>query len=915
MVNLRILLAVFVLCVAGYGKAKAQSVSFEEALGQLENYANAYPQEKVYLHLDKPYYAAGDDIWFKAYVTIGQFNLLSGLSKILYVDLINRHEQVAQSLRLPLIGGVTVGDFKLADSLSEGNYRIRAYTNWMRNFEEELFYDRTLPVGNALADQLAASTTFSIQNSSRQHEVDAHIQLADLAGAPLPGAEVRYDVLLEGRSVEKGTTITDEQGGLEIQFVNKQPDRRTGGHIDLVISRSGMSTVRKRIPIQHTGAENSIQFFAEGGHLVAGAMSKVAFKALRPNGKSIEASGVVRNAGGEDVAAFETSHAGMGHVLFHPVPGEQYTAAVTFADGSTLDAVLPAVEASGYALSVNNDNDRAIYVQLHATQDLISGQTINMLLQRNGAVLYGSKIKVDKSQSLFSIPREHLPTGVAQITLFDEGMVPILERSIFHINAPDLLPLAIVPSRGAYGLREQVSLSLEAGSPADTMRIAVLSASVLHQGHVPDSGRAEPGILAELLLRSELKGYIEDPGYYFEGDLSSGLETTRRRALDNLMLTQGWSRIDWQSLLAGQVPEPVYQPEEELRVSGIVTREGRKAPVPNATVTLLSTSAGAVGILDTVTGPDGRFSFDRLLFLDSTDFVVQARDERGRKHVDITLDEVPRQSVTTNVNAPDVEVNVSSSIADYLTRSKAQYDELVQHGLRERAILIEAVEIRANPAAERRERLKHSSNLNGPGNADQVILSEELAMGCSDLVTCLQGRLMGVIFRNGVPYSTRSPNTPMTILMDGMEMGEDGLTMISAFDIDAIEVLRGIGNTSVYGSRGAGGVLVITTKHGTSGLSSRNAYTPGVVTHSPQGYYEVREFYAPDYSVADSLPDRRDLRTTIHWEPHIVTNEEGKAEVTFYTADEPGVYRVVLEGLDIYGRIGRAVATIKIEGK
>lgn len=470
-----------------------------------------------------------------------------------------------------------------------------------------------------------------------------------------------------------------------------------------------------------------------------------------------------------------------------------------------------------------------------------------------------------------------------------------------------------MPDQQAYGPRQAVSLALEAGLPADTMRVAVLSASVIHQGHVPDSALASGGILAELLLRSELKGYVENPGYYFEGDLTQGMDVGRKRALDNLMLTQGWSRIDWKALLAGQLPELVYQPEEELRVSGIVTRAGRKVPVPNATVTLLSTSVGAVGILDTITDADGRFSFDRLLFLDSTNFVVQARDERGRKHVDITLDAVPRQSVTTNINAPEVEVNVNSSIAGYLTRSKAQHDELVQHGLRQRTVLIEAVEIRANPGAERRERLKHSSNLNGPGNADQVILSEDL-MSCSDLSVCLQGRLVGVIFRNGVPYSSRSPNTPMTVIMDGMEMGEDGLQMISAYDVEAIEVLRGIGNTGVYGSRGGGGVIIVTTKRGSSGLA-RDAYTPGVVTHSPQGYYEIREFYAPDYAVADTLANVRDLRTTIHWEPHIVTGNDGKAEVAFYTADEPGVYRVVLEGMDIYGRIGRAIATIRIEGK
>src|SRR5690606_24283855 len=184
-------------------------------------------------------------IWFKAYVTIGQFNLLSGLSKILYVDLINPQEQVTKSLRLPLLGGVTVGDFSLADTLSEGSYRIRAYTNWMRNFDEGLFYDRTVPIGNALVDQVAVHTELKIENSPEQHEVNARIRLADLAGSPLRDAEVNYEVLLEDRSISKGKATTDGQGGLEIDFVNKQPERRTGGRINLLISYPGMPTNRK----------------------------------------------------------------------------------------------------------------------------------------------------------------------------------------------------------------------------------------------------------------------------------------------------------------------------------------------------------------------------------------------------------------------------------------------------------------------------------------------------------------------------------------------------------------------------------------------------------------------------------------------------------------------------------------------
>src|SRR5690606_31151749 len=108
---------------------------------------------------------------------------------------------------------------------------------------------------------------------------------------------------------------------------------------------------------------------------------------------------------------------------------------------------------------------------------------------------------------------------------------------------------------------------------------------------------------------------------------------------------------------------------------------------------------------------------------------------------------------------------------------------------------------------------------NGPGNADQVITEDDLKT-CASLEICLQGRLSGVVFRNGVPYSTRSMDTPMGIIVDGMQMGGEEISMISAADVESVEVLRTIGNLAVYGSFGSGGIIIITTKRGDGARTS-----------------------------------------------------------------------------------------------
>src|SRR5690606_4055927 len=131
---------------------------------------------------------------------------------------------------------------------------------------------------------------------------------------------------------------------------------------------------------------------------------------------------------------------------------------------------------------------------------------------------------------------------------------------------------------------------------------------------------------------------------------------------------------------------------------------------------------------------------------------------------------------------------------------------------------------------------------------DQILNWKELET-CSSLDICLQGRVMGVVFRNGIPYSTRSMNTPMGVIIDGMRMEVEDLSMVNPGDVETIEVLRNIGYLAVYGPFGSGGVIVVTTKRG-KGSYNTSSYTPGLVTYDPKGYYKVREFVSPDYSLS-----------------------------------------------------------------
>jgi hypothetical protein len=216
---------------------------------------------------------------------------------------------------------------------------------------------------------------------------------------------------------------------------------------------------------------------------------------------------------------------------------------------------------------------------------------------------------------------------------------------------------------------------------------------------------------------------------------------------------------------------------------------------------------------------------------------------------------------------------------------------------------------------KRRSAITNSSNLNGPGNADQVITSELFdKLGCVTIDQCLQGRLLGVIFRGGVPYSTRSFNTPMQVIVDGIYVEADYLLSLPPTNISSVEVLRTIGNTAIYGSRGGGGVLIINTKRG--GEITYNAsqlYAPGILTYTPKGFYSARLFYAPKYDDPKTNTVLADLRSTIHWLPNIITNDSGNASFDYFNAGSKGTYQVVIEGVDSEGHIGRQVYRYQVQ--
>lgn len=879
----KLLTAVFILlCTTTQGQ------DIQQFLDKLQDYSLQNPQEKVYLHTDKPSYSAGENIFFKSYTTIGITNLFSSLSGILYAELISPANNVVQRVTISTPMGIGIGDFTLSDTITEGVYRIRAYTNWMKNAGSDYFFDKKVPIYNGRTDNVITHTTYE----KRTNDVLYKINLNSVTGLPISKKRISYTITEGDKVVEKKSQTSSENGSIEIPINNKY----VNPILKLRFENIDKNIVNKVVKTIDPKKQPATTLFPEGGKLLKDKINTIAAKSINSQGLGIS-SKILLKQGSDTIGVFQTNELGMGAISVFLNSGAPLEAEAEYADGTKSVLQVPRIHETGFSILVNNLNDNKLFAQLNASADQLDNSDVYFVVHHLAEVLFVSKSKLNKEELVFTVEKSKLPDGVVTISILDSKFQPIIERPVFCLVQRNLNSRVLL-NKSSYRTREKVEVNLDMGEGDDSLLMGAYSASVIDLGKVKFPERAEAHILSSLLLSNDLKGYIENPNYYFnqEGNVKSV-------DLDYLMLTQGWRNIEWESV--GLEVLPKFKPEKSLKISGYTKKIGRSKPEPNAKVQLISTR-NYLDFIDTTSNEEGYFEFDNLLFPDSVKFIISARDAvKGKNNIDITYEYDKEFPIDEKVGALESDWDINRQYLDNLKSSKEFFAELERIGLKEKAILIDEVVV----TRKQSKAPDYSSNLNGPGNADQILGADDLST-CPTLEMCLAGRLMGVYFQNGVPYNTRG-NQPMQIVLDGMYIESENISMINTADVESIEVLRNVNYTSIYGSNGANGLIVITSKRGSSAL---NNYVPkGILTVQPQGFQVIKNFYKPAYDVDEANKYNSDLRSTIHWEPAIVTNEQGKASFDFFTSDSKGKYLLLIEGIDLQGRLLRREVEFVVE--
>ncbi len=880
--------------------AQQDSIALNNIISKTKKLSDEQPIEKVYLHFDKPYYAVADTMWFKAYVTIEQ-NLPSPLSKIVYVDVFNAKDSLIQTLKLPVKNSVAYGNIPLnMTTYQQGNYYVKAYTVWMLNFDSAYFFSKNITLGEAIDKQLNTYVSFTNEAVDKNIKTTVKIQFKDLNKKVYANKQVNWRVFSNYDEFAKGKGTTDQNGVLSINVTSKNGEAITRGEIitDIVVGEKETATANFKL--KQSLNEFDFQFFPEGGELISGVPNQIGFKAIKNSGLGVDIKGSIIDEQNNEIATFTSGFAGMGSFYLTPENGKSYTAKITLKDGTVKNFNLPKAAASGIGLQATNAPGDFINVKIIANIPFFEankGKTFFVVTQNANVVYYAAKASLSNQVVLIKIPKKDIPSGIAQITLFNSENQPLSERLTFVLHA-DAMSLALKSDLPTYKPRQKVKLTLDAKA-AGVPTIGDFSISVIDEQKVPVDENSETTILSSLLLTSDLKGYVEKPNYYF-------VKTDDKKLgeLDKLMLTQGYRRFAYKEILEGKYPAVSYLPEQGINITGTL-RDLTGMPVRKGAMRLVVTNKPISA--ETLTSNSGLFNFQNLTFPDSAQVVISAKYNPNAANLMIVLDGMPTAGAGKNPNLVDEVNNIDTVLAAYLSNSQKQYRYLRT---------LKQIEVKAPSTVKKPSHTDHSS-LSSLGQADHTIDGESFNT-CAFLLDCLKSRATGLTYVDNEQkfYISRDYNTgtkiPVQVFLNGMPIDARDINTVMTNELESVEIfLRDPLGTidRLYGTRG---VLVINTKKKPVGkkISKQELMDmfpkANVITYNPMGYSKEREFYSPKYLPAAPITNT-DLRTTIYWNPKVVTDDKGNVNLEFFNADGKGTYRAVIEGFDKNGNIGRTV--------
>jgi len=752
--------------------AFSQNDGIREVQLNPEDYLKSRPSEKLFVHTDKSFYTTGEIIWFKIYKCGDSLNKDAAASKVAYVDLIDHNQVPVLKAKIEMDAMDGDGSLELPLSLNSGYYTLRAYTNWMKNFGPEYFFEKKITLFN-------------------------------------PFKNLPYN---------KDTVVL-----------------------------------------------NSIDLFPEGGELVNGILSQVAFKINRPDGL-VSGKGYLLNKNNDTISRFTPFKFGLGSFYFTPEKTQFYKVVFVFDDNHLVSKPLPQILEVGYVMHVDIDNQK-VNITVHSNDP--SASEIYLIAKNREYIKAAKTNRISEGVSNFSISKSDLGPGISQLTIFTRAKQPVCERLIF-IPPQQKEVLTTNVSKQVYVNREKVSLSMS----STTSSRSNLSVSVFQLDSLQKND--EHDIASYVWLESELHGNIGNPRFY----LSDASEEVIRAA-DFLMLTHGWRRIYWHPLL-NKSSSIKFLPDTTGQIIACkVTDNNTGYPVKNLDM-ILSIPQSTYQLFSAITDESGMARFRVNEFFGKGEAVLQALHPNGNYKIEF-IDPFSEQHTNQFHEQLIITSDKKKLLENYSVGMQSQHiysadsiqkllvpflrDTFPFFGRPQNFYLLDKYTRFTTMEEVLREYVREINvGVKGKGNLKFKLLNEN----------------------NHGFYSE-----DILVMVDGIPIPDpDKIFSINPLSVRRIDIIPRsyiLGHSFFYGL-----VNFCTYQENHDGID----IDPKAIVMDYDGLQIKREFYSPDYSSQERLKSRiPDFRNTLYWSSHVQVHQQ----VQFYTGDKKGRFLVVIQGINNEG--------------
>ncbi len=817
----------------------------------LSDFSQSRGYERVHLHLDKTLYKPGETIWFQAYVRNETDLKAAANSEILWVDFITPKGNVEKTIKILLAEGAGSGDFALGADVAGGLYTLRAYTNWQKNHNDALIFEKQIQVQKVILPRLKMKLDFEKDGYGPGDEVTAKLNLNSLENNPLSTQAFDYKVSIQGNQILAEKATTNAAGFFQIKFKLPKDLASADGLLNVILTHNGQrESISRSVPI--TLQNITLNFFPEGGEMIDGMTSRVAFAARDEFGKPSDVEGQILDSKGQVKAQFTSLHKGMGAFNLKPETNETYTARLTKPANVVKTYPLPEALPAGMSLKVEQKNSNTLGVAIESSV----AEEGYIMAHVRGVPYFGKSINLQKGLNNLEINTQEIPAGVLQITLFDNQKIERAERLTF-VNKSKQLNIKVSTDKATYKPREKVKMTVSVTDDRGMPMPAQLSLAVVDDKLLSFADDKSGHILSKLLLEPDLKGTVEEPQFYFDPK-----EQKADAALDLLMLTQGWRSFTWESVRKKAPMTISYNAEKQIYSGRVYSSEGK--PMSGVVVKLMNADNKAIQQQNS--NADGYFEF-RGFTLYEPGMTVQIEATAGNyPHSNSVLQYAENTSVYLYKPYPDKSTG--------LRKKGAVRQERANEG----AAGAEGVEMMAEEAAPVMAvaPVDAMEQKDMVANQQVVVLPEEkeLLKNLPGLQQVIADKPVVVVEAEKAEEKKIEANVNMDIALGRAKGKRDARVADEEerFDDDA-------------------------------GMDFDEANEVALAV----AYYRARVFPEVKYESTET-EERTDFRSTIFWQA-INIDRKGKTTIEFYNSDDITAFRAVVEGVSSTGLVGRADMT------